>query len=187
MNLSVVPKLPFGNSRPETLFLQDVKEGKAQAVLLAVDRLAHWQKDADLAGLREAKGLEMLSSEERQAWQKLWAFAAQVLKDAQSRITKTRHDGILSDKITRRGHEFKMLKGNTYILDLESSQFDTFLILEDAAGKKLAENDDIVPGVNLNSRLVFEAPADGLYRIVATSFEQRGAGAYTLTIREFAK
>ena len=30
-------------------------------------------------------------------------------------------------------------------------------------------------------------PEEGsVYRIIATSFEQRGAGAYTLVIREFA-
>lgn len=78
-----------------------------------------------------------------------------------------------------------MANETTYVLDLESPAFDAFLILEDAAGKKLSEHDDITPGVNTNSRLIFEAPADGVYRIVATSFEQRGAGAYTLTIREF--
>lgn len=41
--------------------------------------------------------------------------------------------------------------------------------------------------MNLNSRLIFEAPADGIYRIIATSFEERGVGAYALTIREFVK
>ena len=30
----------------------------------------------------------------------------------------------------------------------------------------------------------FRVPADGTYRIVATSFEQKGSGPYTLRIRE---
>jgi hypothetical protein len=54
-------------------------------------------------------------------------------------------------------------------------------------GKTLAENDDIVPNVNLNSRLHFTAPADGTYRLVATSFQQRGQGDNTLTIAEWRK
>ena len=54
--------------------------------------------------------------------------------------------------------------------------FDAFLILEDPAGKKLAENDDIDPGVNTNARLVFQAPKTAVYRLVATGFEQRGSG-----------
>jgi len=68
---------------------------------------------------------------------------------------------------------------------MESQLFDTYLRLEDNKGKVLAENDDISPGLNTNSRLLFSAPAAGTYRIVATSFEQRGQGAYTLTLREF--
>ena len=57
------------------------------------------------------------------------------------------------------------------------------ITLLDPKGKVLAENDDVAPD-NLNSRLVFTAPKAALYRIVATSFQQRGQGAYTLTIRE---
>ncbi|GEM_PF-6169959 len=37
-------------------------------------------------------------------------------------------------------------------------------------GRLLAENDDIGPD-NLNSRPIFNPPADGVYRILATSFE----------------
>ena len=38
---------------------------------------------------------------------------------------------------------------------------------------------------NLNSRLLFTAPADGTYRLVATSFEGMGIGTYYLTVRAF--
>jgi hypothetical protein len=41
--------------------------------------LGQWQKDPDLAGLRDAEALKSLSAEERQAWQKFWA-------DVQSRL-----------------------------------------------------------------------------------------------------
>jgi hypothetical protein len=77
-----------------------------------------------------------------------------------------------------------MVAGRTYAIDLESDAFDAFLRLEDAAGTLLAENDDISSD-NLNSRLVFTAPKDEVYRIVATSFQQAGTGPYTLRIREF--
>jgi hypothetical protein len=77
---------------------------------------------------------------------------------------------------------------------MTSPQFDTYLRLEDAKKKVLAENDDISePGVrsqesgvrNLNSRIIFTPKEDATYLIIATSFEHRGVGAYTLTIREF--
>jgi hypothetical protein len=35
--------------------------------------------------------------------------------------------------------------------------------------------------------LIFTPPTDGTYRIIASAFNQSGAGAYTLTIREFVK
>jgi serine/threonine-protein kinase len=44
--------------------------------------LSHWQKDADLAGLREAEALRRLSAEERQACQRLWADVAALLERA---------------------------------------------------------------------------------------------------------
>jgi hypothetical protein len=68
---------------------------------------------------------------------------------------------------------------------MESKGFDTFLKLFDAQGKLLAENDDISP-TNLNSRIVFTPQQDGTYRILATSFMQRGQGPYAITIHEFA-
>jgi hypothetical protein len=82
-------------------------------------------------------------------------------------------------------HPWKMAAGKTYVIDMVSKELDAYLRLENAEGRKLAENDDIQAG-NQNSRIVFMPPQEGTYRIVATSFEQRGAGAYTLLIREFA-
>jgi hypothetical protein len=77
-----------------------------------------------------------------------------------------------------------MTAGKTYMLDMFSAEFDTYLRLEDGKGKLLAENDDISPE-NLNSRIIFNCKKDGTYRIVATSFQQVGRGAFVLIIREF--
>jgi serine/threonine protein kinase len=62
----------------------------------------------------------------------------------------------------------------------------TYLRLETVQKQVLAENDDIAPD-NLNSRIIFNPKEDGLYRIVATSYQQRGLGAYALRIREFQR
>jgi thiol-disulfide isomerase/thioredoxin len=77
-------------------------------------------------------------------------------------------------------HNYKMSAGTIYAIDMKSKDFDTFLRLEDAAGKKLDEDDD--GGEGSNSRLFFEAPKDGMYRIVCTSFDGKN-GAFTLTVR----
>jgi hypothetical protein len=44
--------------------------------------LGHWQKDADLAGIRDKAALARLSAEERGACVKLWADLAALLKSA---------------------------------------------------------------------------------------------------------
>jgi hypothetical protein len=104
---------------------------------------------------------------------------------AQVRLRRT--TGTQTAQVKARAHDVKVQAGKTYAIDLESKQFNAYLVVQDAQGKTLAENDDIVPNVNLNSRLLFTAPTDGTYRLVATSFEGRGSGAYTLTITEWKK
>ena len=46
------------------------------------DTLEHWQRDTDLAGVRDADALKKLSAEEQEAWRKLWADVAELLKKA---------------------------------------------------------------------------------------------------------
>jgi serine/threonine protein kinase/Tfp pilus assembly protein PilF len=166
------------------LYAKHLKAGKVGAVMAVIQRLDHWQQDDDLAGVRDVKELVKLPGEENQAWLKLWTGVHQLHEDAQSRFSETRLEGILSAEETSNVREVKMTAGKTYVIDMESKAFDTFLKLQDAKGKLLAENDDISP-TNQNSRIRYTAPADGVYRIVATSFEQAGTGPYTLRIREF--
>jgi serine/threonine-protein kinase len=50
--------------------------------------LAHWHKDANLAGLRDKDALDKLSAEERAAVAKLWADVATLLKKAETPARK---------------------------------------------------------------------------------------------------
>jgi hypothetical protein len=108
-------------------------------------------------------------------------------KQAAERITETQLSGKLTAQHKEQVHEVKLQAGRLYVFDLESTAFDAFLRLEDAQGKKLAENDDIEEGVNLNSRILFTPETSGTYRLVATACQGRGAGPYTLRIREFTE
>jgi hypothetical protein len=45
--------------------------------------LRHWQKDSDLAGIRDATALAGLPAEERAAFTQLWADVAALLKKAE--------------------------------------------------------------------------------------------------------
>jgi tetratricopeptide (TPR) repeat protein len=48
-------------------------------------QLTHWQKDPDLAGVRDDPALAKLQEKERQAWQKLWADIAALLKTVEQK------------------------------------------------------------------------------------------------------
>lgn len=77
-------------------------------------------------------------------------------------------------------HDIKMKAGSTYIIDLKSRQFDSYLRLEDSGGKQLAEDDD--SGGFPDARIIYKADKEDTYRIIVTSFDGK-AGAYTLTAK----
>src|SRR5262249_42938534 len=87
-----------------------------------------------------------------------------------------------ADKLVTRSkckvHTFKMEAGKGYKIDMQSTDFDTFLRLENPDGKQVAYNDDVAPG-NLNSQIIYLAPTTGEYRIIATAFDGK-IGQYTL-------
>jgi serine/threonine protein kinase/Tfp pilus assembly protein PilF len=168
------------------LYARQLPEAKPTLVLHIEELLVHCLTDADLAGIRDAKELARLAPAEARSWQAWWTEVAAMLKEVRSRRSETRLEGTLTDKHRSHVHERTLLAGKTYVIDLESSEFDTLLKLESPDGKPLAENDDIELGVNENSRLIFTAPQDGVYRLIATSFEQAGTGPYMLRIREFS-
>jgi len=50
-----------------------------------VGTLDHWQKDSDLAGIRDAAALAKLPAEEQKAFTQLWADVAALLKKAEEK------------------------------------------------------------------------------------------------------
>ena len=71
--------------------------------------------------------------------------------------------------------------GKTYQIDMKSQQIDSYLRLENATGKQLAQDDD--SGGYPDARIIFQCREAGTYRIVATTFVQ-ALGGFTLTVRE---
>ncbi len=64
-------------------------------------------------------------------------------------------------------------------------RLDPYVRIEDGNGKVLDFNDDIVPTVDLDSRIEkFLAPAKGIYRIVATSCDPNQTGNFLLQIKD---
>jgi Flp pilus assembly protein TadD len=60
-------------------------KGLVQARAAVQKTLRHWQKDPDLASVRDQAALAKLPEAERQAWQKLWADVAAVLAQARAK------------------------------------------------------------------------------------------------------
>jgi hypothetical protein len=58
--------------------------GPPQARPFIAQSLSHWQKDTDLAGIRDATALAKLSMDEQKACTRLWADVAALLKKAES-------------------------------------------------------------------------------------------------------
>ncbi len=145
--------------------------------------LQHWQGDADLAALRDAKELARLPETERAAWTKLWADVAALRQKARGRYVETVHQGQLGPKEREKSHPVPMTAGTTYVIELAGGQVGASLRLHDEQGKRVAE-----AGAGKETgtvRLEFTPSRAGGYRVVAASAMRAGAGGYTLTIRAF--
>ncbi|HLN26280.1 MAG TPA: tetratricopeptide repeat protein [Gemmataceae bacterium] len=64
------------------LWSKRLEGGKPEDRQVVRNTLDHWQRDSDLAGVRETDALKKLSAAELEAWRKLWGDVAEVLKKA---------------------------------------------------------------------------------------------------------
>ena len=72
--------------------------------------------------------------------------------------------------------------GESFVISLESADFDTFLAIMDEEGNVLEQNDDLGED-DRNSQLQVTFPRDGTYSLIINAYDQGGTGAYILTIR----
>jgi hypothetical protein len=72
--------------------------------------------------------------------------------------------------------------GDSFIIELESQDFDTFLAIMDSEGNILQQNDD-VGDRDSNSRIRVTLPKDGVYSVIVNAYDKKGKGEYVLTIR----
>jgi serine/threonine-protein kinase len=165
---------------------QQAQSAQPAPILKVVSVLERWQSDPDLAGVRDKKALAQLPKEAQADWQKIWSDVDEVLKHARACFTEVENkQGTLTFTDGARGHVVKLKAGVTYVIGLHSKQFDTLLRLENAQGQVLAQNSDVKPTADSNSRLIFVPPQDCDYKLIATRVYPHGTGAYTLTIRSF--
>jgi hypothetical protein len=77
-------------------------------------------------------------------------------------------------------YNFDGAQGDTVSAELVSDDFDAMLVLTDAAGNRLALNDD--GAESCNARLKIVLPAAGTYRLYANSASPHGLGEYRLRL-----
>jgi len=71
--------------------------------------------------------------------------------------------------------------GQKIIIEMQSQQIDPYLVLFDANGKQIAEDDD--GGGGKNARIQVTLPVTGNYTLYANSYEGGKIGSYTLSAR----
>jgi hypothetical protein len=104
-------------------------------------------------------------------------------KDGVAKVAGKLADTDARDKVQKhfcKIYAVPLKAGTSYRIDMASKEIDSYLRLEDDAGKELANDDD--SGGQLNARIVFECPKDGTYRVIATTFGG-GTGAFELTVQ----
>jgi hypothetical protein len=82
------------------------------------------------------------------------------------------------------GYRFQGRRGQRISISIDSTQFDTYAILNTPSGEQI-DNDDREPG-NTNARIERVLPEDGEYRLMVTSYRPGERGAYTLNVAESA-
>jgi S1-C subfamily serine protease len=78
-------------------------------------------------------------------------------------------------------HVFEGTAGQRVIISLESRDFDPYLALLGPGDVLVGENDDVSTN-SLDAGLSVTLPADGLYRVLANTYDATGSGRYTLTV-----
>src|SRR5207237_762522 len=90
------------------------------------------------------------------------------LIDVKDRLTKDdKKDATRGNSCYCKTYKIEMKPKTTYIIELDSKDFDAYLRLENDEGKQVAYDDDGA-GVGLNAKMVFTCDKAGTYTIFAT-------------------
>lgn len=77
-------------------------------------------------------------------------------------------------------HELEAQAGQSAVIEVQSGDFDTMLIVRGPEGETVAENDDF--GSGWNSRVEIEFPQTGVYTLIVTSFWDDQRGSYNVKV-----
>jgi serine protease Do len=93
-----------------------------------------------------------------------------------SSLTAT--DNILNDGSYYKAYQFQGQAGQSLMIEMRGNGIDPYLVLFDAAGNKIGEDDD--GGGGKNAKLMITLPNTGQYTIYANSYEVGQTGSFTI-------
>lgn len=92
----------------------------------------------------------------------------------------TSNDSRMSDHSLYHLYNYEGHAGEAITIDVMSSDFDAFAILQDPQGNEVARDDD--SGGGTNARIITTLRQTGIYRIFVNTFRAGDSGAYTLWV-----
>ena len=97
------------------------------------------------------------------------------------KATLGNNDNTLPDGSYYKAYQFQGQAGQSLVIEMRGTGIDPYLVLFDASGRKIAEDDD--GGGGKNARLAITLPSTGKYTLYANSYEVGEAGSFTIAGR----
>ena len=91
------------------------------------------------------------------------------------------NDPKLSDGSVYQAWTYIGRAGETIQVDVMSTDFDAYAIIQDGNGVKLAADDDA--GGGTNARIMYTLPYSGAYRLIANTYRQGSYGSFSMSVR----
>jgi serine protease Do len=91
------------------------------------------------------------------------------------------NDPKLSDGSVYQAWTYIGRAGETIQVDVTSTDFDAYAIIQDGNGVKLAADDDA--GGGTNARIVYTLTYSGAYRLIANTYRQGSYGSFSMSVR----
>jgi hypothetical protein len=112
-------------------------------------------------------------------------LAINYLIDVKSKLTKEdKKDPTRGGNCYTKTYKIEMKPKTTYVIELDSKDFDAYIRLENQEDKQVAYDDDGAK-VGLNAKLVYPCDKSGTYTIFATSFNEAALGEFSLRVSSF--
>jgi ABC-type uncharacterized transport system involved in gliding motility auxiliary subunit len=114
--------------------------------------------------------------------------SSKIILDQKGELTTSKSSVLPSDSSLYDQYTFEGTQGQTVVVTVESSEFDTYLAVLNSQNEILGENDDITQQ-NSNSELTLTLSVNGRYRVVVNAYDPppKGKGKYSLIVREVTK